>query len=254
MNARQIRFCHEYIKDRNGTAAARRAGYTGTQASLGTMASAMLKKVEVKAMIADAEARRLARTGVKADEVLRKLMAVAFADPRKLVEYRRRCCRNCWGVEFGYQMTEEEDEERRKQHEREVARFAQAKEQEEFDDPGEYDPRGGTGYDPRKLPHEECPKCDGEGVSRTYVHDTDTYDEDALALYAGIKKTKDGIEVVMNSQDRAREMLGKHLKLFVDQVEHTGKVDLMIVTGVPHKDEAAAPPEPAPAPVKKGKK
>jgi phage terminase small subunit len=47
--------------------------------------------------------------------------------------------------------------------------------------------------------------------------------ERARRLYAGIKVTKDGIEVKMRDQDAALLNLAKHLGMFVQKVEHSGK-------------------------------
>jgi phage terminase small subunit len=40
--------------------------------------------------------------------VLEELWAIAVADPRELIEYRRTCCRHCWGLEHEYQRTTRE--------------------------------------------------------------------------------------------------------------------------------------------------
>lgn len=46
-------FCLEYVKDFNGTRAAERAGYTGTESSLASMASRLLRTVKVKTKVKD---------------------------------------------------------------------------------------------------------------------------------------------------------------------------------------------------------
>lgn len=227
MNARQIRFCHEYIKDLNGTAAARRAGYTGTDASLATEASRLLRKAEVRTRIAEAQKKREERTGIKADELLVKLQAVAFGDPRNLVEHRRRCCRHCWGKDHKWQYTDTAFAEEKDKHAKRMAEWDQNDDPDKGDGPGEFDEKGGPGFDRSQLPHEQCPECKGEGVPEVFIHDTDTLDEDSLAMLKGIKVTKDGgVELQLHDQMKARELLGRHLKLFTDVVEHRGTVGL----------------------------
>lgn len=229
MNARQKRFCHEYLVDLNGTQAMRRAGFTGTDASLATMAGRLLKKVEVKALINEGKARQQKRTEITADDVKRKLMAVAFGDPRKLVEHRRRCCRCCWGKDHLYQRTDRELELSRQGHEERVRKYQDgggAIDDDDDQDPGEFDEQGGGGFDFTRMPHDRCTECRGEGKVEVFIHDTDTLDEDALALYAGCKHTKDGIEISLASQERARELLAKHFGLLNTKVEVTGKVTL----------------------------
>ena len=226
MNARQIRFCHEYIKDLNGTQAARRAGYTGTQHSLETTASDLLRNPEVTAMVEEAKAKHNARLGFTADDIKAKLMAVAFGDPRKLVEHRRLCCRYCWGKGFGYQSTKRELENAREAHKERVAQWEQSTDPDKGKRPGKFDPLGGDGYDKKEKPHPKCPECHGEGVDDVFIHDTDSLDAEALALYAGCKHTKDGIEVVMSSQEHARALLAKHFGITKETVDHNHKVTL----------------------------
>jgi hypothetical protein len=57
-------------------------------------------------------------------------------------------------------------------------------------------------------------ECFGKGLGRTYVNDTRKLSPAAAALYAGIKQTKDGIEVKMHSKLDAMERLCRHLGLY----------------------------------------
>jgi phage terminase small subunit len=91
VNARQQRFCEEYLIDLNATQAAIRAGYSS--ASAGELGCALLKNVKVRARI-DAElAERSRRTGVTADRVVRELARVAFADITDVVDVDRATLR-----------------------------------------------------------------------------------------------------------------------------------------------------------------
>jgi phage terminase small subunit len=48
---------------------------------------------------------------------------------------------------------------------------------------------------------------------------TEQLDNDKLAAIAGIKSTRDGIEVKTNDKIKALELMGKHLGMFVEKVE-----------------------------------
>ena len=74
MTERQKRFIAEYIKDFNGAAAARRAGYSEKGAK--QAACALLKDPEIRAEV-DTVVRVLA--GVAPEEVLRERREVAFS-------------------------------------------------------------------------------------------------------------------------------------------------------------------------------
>src|SRR5438132_1475155 len=82
LNARQERFCREYLVDHNATRAATRAGYNPRTAR--QQAARLLSNVNVQARIHELTGVQQERLEVKADDVLRELMRVAYSDPRKL--------------------------------------------------------------------------------------------------------------------------------------------------------------------------
>lgn len=167
----------------------------------------MLARPRVAAKIAKAMAAQAKRTAITADAVLARLWSIATADPRELIEYRRTCCRHCHGADFGYQRTPAEMARERAKWE-----AAQTKKSKE-----EFDEQGGVGYNGTLPPHPDCPECFGEGVERVYVHDTRHLSPAALALYAGVKTTKDGLEVKMHDQAAALVNVGKHLGMFTEK-------------------------------------
>src|SRR4051794_34248594 len=88
LSARESRFVQEYLKDRIGSAAYRRAGYkVMTDLSARTGASKLLAKVGVRAAIAAAEAELKAQLGIDALAILGEYAAVAFSDLGEIMDF-----------------------------------------------------------------------------------------------------------------------------------------------------------------------
>lgn len=68
--------------------------------------------------------------------------------------------------------------------------------------------------DRMRDPDPQCKQCAGEGLGSVYVHDTRLLSPQARALYAGVKVTKEGLEVKMHSKLDALEKVFKHLGLY----------------------------------------
>lgn len=82
LNAKQERFCEEYLIDLNGTKAAIRAGYSEKTAY--SQAHDLLIKPEVQKYISELKQLRSERTGITADRVIEEFGKIAFSDIRKL--------------------------------------------------------------------------------------------------------------------------------------------------------------------------
>lgn len=213
LTPRQERFVQEYLIDLNGKQAAIRAGYSPKRAEV--TASELLAERKVSEAVAAAQQKRAERLEINADAVVNELRTIAAADPRELVEYRRCCCRWCWGKGHRYQRTAGEME-------RDLLAYqAKAAELEEQGKPAPapFDEQGGIGFNPKRDPNESCPECFGDGVGETFVHDTRKLSPQAARLLAGIKQTRDGLEVKMLSQDDALVNLGRHLGVFNDKLK-----------------------------------
>lgn len=78
LTPKQAAFVAEYLIDLNASAAARRAGYAEKRAD--AMGHENLRKPEIAAAIAAAQAERAQRTQIDADWVLKRLAAMADAD------------------------------------------------------------------------------------------------------------------------------------------------------------------------------
>lgn len=84
-------------------------------------------------------------------------------------------------------------------------------------------------HDLHKDSNPDCKECHGDGYGRVFVKDTRDLSPEALALYAGVKVTKDGIEVKMHDQQAALVNYGKGIGMFVEklQVQDTTLEELM---------------------------
>lgn len=215
LNPRQLRFIEEYLVDCNATRAAIAAGYSAKTAY--SMGGRLLKHVEVARVIAERRAVVSEKLELRVEDVARVWQAQLNADPNDLVEYRRVPCRHCYGDGGRFQMTPAEDEERRRAHAKDVAAY------ELTSKPGwpklpDYDPMGGAGYDKRKPINPDCPECHGDGVGEVMVRDTRTLTPEALSIYAGVKQTKDGVEIKLHDKAAIAERVARHLGMFKDSV------------------------------------
>jgi len=212
---RRERFVAEYLIDRNATQAAIRAGYSERTAY--SQGCRLLKDAEVRRLIEESSANLRERLQLTTEQIAEHLANVITADPNDLIEYRRECCRYCWGDDFRYQRTPQEMRDaRRNWEEGLLAKNIPPEQWPEFDE------QGGIGFNKLHAPNPECPECFGEGVDRPYPKDTRSLGPAAAALYAGVKVTKDGLEIKMHSKEKAVELYGKHLGMFVDKHELSG--------------------------------
>lgn len=212
LNNRQQRFVEEYLIDLNASAAYLRAGYKSQNPDVDCQK--LLVKSSIKEAIQKAMQDREQRTVVTADRVVQELWNIVTADANDIVELRRCCCRYCWGINNRYQLTANEMKARKDSYAIEAAKAAQ-----EGKPIAVFDPLGGIGFDATKEPNPACPECFGVGVTEPFFKDTRKLPPGVKSLYAGIKVTKDGIEVRMHSKDKAMELLGRHLGMFKDKLE-----------------------------------
>jgi phage terminase small subunit len=211
---KELRLAHEWRTDQNATQAAIRAGYSRESARW--IGYELLAKPYMRALTDKLRAEDLKRAGTTADDVLARIGMIAKGDPRALTQWRVRCCRHCWGINFLYQETPAE------RHARHADHIQTCAEKEHKDlPPPQWDELGGVGYDGRKPPNPECPECWGEGEGYLYIPDSRDLPPEAVALFAGVKETKDGIEVKTISQEKALEMLAKAHKVYEDKNEVT---------------------------------
>ncbi len=204
---RVYRFVEEYAKDRNGTQAAIRAGYSVKTA--GAQASTLLKDPKIQQMVAERCTDVAEKAEFDAVKVLEQWVLLATADPTKISRVRRLNCRRCWGLSHAHQW---------KAHE-----YAEA-----MDEANKYgtpppDLAGGFGFVSNKDPNPECPACHGEGVEDTFFEDMSKLGPAERRLVASVKRTKDGLEVKMRDQDGALAKIAQYIGMLKERHEVTGK-------------------------------
>lgn len=210
LTAQMLKFVDEYCVDFNGAQAAMRAGYTKSCAK--SVASRLLARDDVAEEVKKRQQRQAERTGITSDRWLEEVWGVFTADVNDLVEFRRTCCRHCYGIDYGYQRTVAE-----MSRDRQAYLLKRSKELSKGADPVTYedfDEQGGIGYDKRKPPNPDCQECFGEGVGDAYVKDTRTLSPAARALYAGVKLTKDGVQMMVIDKMAAADKLARHLGVY----------------------------------------
>ena len=207
LNPKQQRFVEEYLVDLNGNQAAIRAGYSPKTARF--QAADLLTKPNIQAAIQAGRAKLSARTEITQETVLKRWLEIATANPNDLIQFRRVCCRHCFGQGHEYQWVDEAEYER-------AIHNATINDLEPPED------TGGYGFDPTIRPHPKCPKCHGEGHGEVHANDTRELTGGALALYAGVKQTKEGFEIKMHDQAKALENIARHLGMFNDKLTLKG--------------------------------
>ena len=68
----------------------------------------------------------------------------------------------------------------------------------------------------------DCHHCLGDGITDVLIPDTATLTPAARKLYAGVKQTKEGIEVKMRDQDGALLNIARHLGMMIERKEVSG--------------------------------
>lgn len=228
-------FVAEYIKDQNATASAERAGYSDPN-----YGRQLLANPNVAQAIAQQQKESLMRTLGSADEVLAQMWQLATFDANKLSQYRRGCCRYCWGFGHQYQWRDVvEFEEKRLE-------AIEKKRKEPID-------AGGYGYDHTGEPNPECPRCNGDGIGQPFFQDTRKLSADAALAYSGVKLGKHGVEITAISRERMFEAVMKRLGLadseFAQQLQQIEIERRQLEVEKLRKELTTAPEDDEPLPV-----
>lgn len=181
-------------------------------------ASRLLANPNVAARIVELRAAAAAPVVAEATMILREWFTIATADASELSRVRRYCCRHCYGLDNKYQWRNEDE------YGIAVARvidYNATKSSRAHSKPMP-DCDGGFGFDRNRAPNADCGYCFGDGELDVFVADTSTLSPAARKLFAGVKTTRDGIEVKTRDQDGALTNIAKYLGMFVEKHEHSG--------------------------------
>lgn len=227
LTLKQETFVLAYLETGNASEAYRRAFNTQNMlpTTINNRAYVLLRDDKIRARVETAREQSFNRATIDRAGVLALITEIATASAADLMEVNVRCCRHCWGVnfayqwkndaEFGYKVAEALDVTARehRQWEKDVALGARRPEPEPQPVPTD---EGGYGFDVFAKPNPDCPRCLGEGHTTTRLKDTRELKGAARRLYAGVKQTREGIEVKTRDQDKMIALLAKEFGIAKD--------------------------------------
>lgn len=220
---REALFVLEYLKDFNGTRAAKCAGYSPHSAQYA--ARDLLARQDIRDQVDKLAAAKTEKVGLEVEQIMHDLNDIARADANDLIQLRRGACRYCHGQGHRYQRTPSEREAALDEFaEHRAALLGKAKDEAQTKAALalKFDEKGGVGYDPRREPSASCPECWGDGEQRVIAMDTRDLSPAARKMYAGVKVTKEGFEIKTHDAAAARLALARAKGMF-SRVEVTGK-------------------------------
>jgi phage terminase small subunit len=221
------RFCVEYLVDLKASQAYMRASPGAKPASARVQASRLLARPNIQDRIAELRAELARKTGLTPERLINEAWNIVQADPRELMEYRVGCCRYCHGKSFFWQRTDAEFKADKAKHAKE---WKEAK-PDERKTLGEFDEKGGPGFNMGREVNPQCPMCAGEGEGRVLLHDTRNVSAAALSLLAGVKITEKGTEIKVHNKQDAMDKLMRHFGLYNDTLTIKPKVSIKDFTG-----------------------
>jgi phage terminase small subunit len=221
LTVKQDAFVLGYLETGNASEAYRRAYdcQNMKEHTINNRASELLRHSGIKARVEELRERTVSSAVLQKADVINLITEIATADASHLSQIQVRNCRHCWGLghryhwtnatEFAFRCAEVSDSNAAaiREHERMTAGSSKhvppPKPREMPTD------EGGYGFVVTNPPNPECPSCLGEGHEVIVFRDTRHLKGAAKRLFAGVKKTKEGIEIKQRDQDKALEMLAK---------------------------------------------
>jgi phage terminase small subunit len=168
--------------------------------------------------IAEMRAQTLEELQIEFSDIVRYWHNIATADAREF--FPVACCRHCYGIEHQYQYTLDEFREARSAH---LAKMQTLPPEQRVP----FDERGGDDYDPRREPDPDCPECHGAGRIDMGLFDPRKLSPGAVALFDGLRQTKDGtIEIKLRDRSAAMVNLQRLMGFEVDRkIVHLKELD-----------------------------
>lgn len=187
-----------------------------TNAQISSRATATKNRKQVKELIESLQKKVSKDAEFGIQQILEIWQDIATADPNELSSNLRRCCRHCYGRGHHYQWKDK-------------AEFAYVLGQALKSKPAKGEKpqplpsdEGGYGFNFTFRPHPECTECRGEGHLDTFFADTRTLSRKGRRLFAGIKQTQNGMQVMTRDQDAALANLAKFYGMTPDNLRVTG--------------------------------
>lgn len=212
LTRKQKAFADHYLAHRDGRAAYRHA-YDAGNAGNNTCyreAWVLLKNPKVAEYIEKATGVALEQAGIPEmiAAALNRSIRIACADPAALTRVKAGNCRHCHGLDHGRMWRDQE--------------YADAVAAAERDRQPYPELAGGLGWRPFTAPNPECPECGGGGIPYPVAVDTESLDTEGRLLFAGVKPTKHGPEVLMQDQAKHLDFALRIMGAFKDNVAITG--------------------------------
>lgn len=213
-------FVLEYFLSGFNPGKAYKAATCDEKGPYGAKGHSWLTKTHIRAAVDHEMDKFVSNKEQLAARVVQEVASAALADANNLVEHRRVNCRHCWGDNHLWQHTAGEWAKLVADYEKDCYTATVR------DLPTPPDPNfaGGLGYRKNRDPNPDCPECDGEGISSVHFKDTRKLGH-SNGMYAGVKKTKDGMELLTASKQVAQDKLMRHLNMFEkDQKAGAGEI------------------------------
>lgn len=181
-------------------------------------ASELASHGEVQGRVRYLQEKACQKNEITVEKVLKRYWDIATANPNDLMQYRRECCRHCYGKEHNYQWIDEneffKDEEEYQKQSDEIDRKNSKIRKSQIPTSNNLQipvNDGGYGFDPSLSPHAKCPICHGKGKESVYIADTRELKGGAALLYAGVKATSQGLEIKTHDQLHALDKVASYL-------------------------------------------
>lgn len=230
LTAKQESFAWHYAMGASGAEAYRRAYDCREGISHASVeATKLLANPNVALLVDQIKADILQRRKDAADALVNQCLAVLAYQPAEITKIVRVPCRYCHGHGHAYQWRETEYMEKLK------AAEAGGKPLPDI--------AGGFGYDTRLQPVDDCPNCNGRGLEMDVITPTDELSPQALAGFLGVKRTRNGLEILLADKDKAMERLARLLgldKTTLNLTDNTAALAAKLAAGVDPNDAARA--------------
>jgi phage terminase small subunit len=194
---RRESFIRHYLLHQNAAQAYREAGFKdgpGTRQS----AHRLLTSAYIQSRLAEERQKLLDALDVKIEDLLRRFRDIAFADIAEIVGCHYGACRYCHGIDHAFQW-------------RTRAEYLRSGENKGALYRGLLESEGGFGFDASRLPHPDCPMCDGRGILHVHLKDTRLLTNSERAVIAGVEQTARGVCYRFHDRLAALKELAKRL-------------------------------------------